>query len=839
MTKIKFKRDILPNLIIGVIFAIAAIIYCEPAMRGEVVYAPDNINGMAASQECREFTQKTGDASWWTGAMFSGMPNYQIGGGRYLSSVVLRPFYLFFQWGARNVIFILLFYLIAFYILLRSFKVDKWISMAGAFAIAFSSYFFIIIAAQHHGKCIAITWMTMVLVGFLLTYQKKYGWGAIFTMFFIPMGFFIHPQMSYYICMLIGVLFFAVLYTHIKEKRMKDFWIATAIFVVSFGIGMGIGSANIFANSEYASQTMRGGHSDLVKANGDTQVQPSSGLDLEYATAWSYGIDETMTFLIPNFMGGSSGMKLGTDSVLYKEMVAGGVPASNAREICKQAPTYWGDQPFTAGPVYMGAIVCFLFILGLLIVKGPYKWALLVATLFSILLSLGHNFMPLTELFFKYFPVYNKFRAVSSILIVAEITMPLLGFLALREICEKRVEKKHLFKSIYISAAITAAVSLMFALFGGFIFDFSAPVDAQMPEWLKPMLVHQRMAMLKADSWRSFLFIILGASLVYMFAKDKLKTKWFGVALTALIVIDMWGVDKRFFNNDDFVSVRNRNNAFIMTDAEKTILQDPSYFRTLNLSSNTFNEARTSYYLKSIGGYSAAKLRRYQDMIDMHLQPELQPLFTDIANTGGNLAACDGNNFTVLNMLNMKYVIVPLQGGKELPVQNPHAMGNAWFVDNLQVADNANQECDALSRIDLHTTAVVDRQFERFVLQETAGHDSQAIIALTDYSPKSVEYQSSSTKPNTAVFSEIYYPYGWKATIDGENVEHFRVNYTLRALNVPAGKHQIKFEFEPESVKKGDTISLICIILMFATMIGCAAYGIYSCKKSRNELIRS
>lgn len=829
MKRLNYKNDILPNLIFLIIFAIAAIMYCEPAMRGEIVYAPDNVNGRAAVQESIKYTQDTGEITWWNSSMFSGVPNYQLGGGSYLYDRILSPFTRFFKWGGRNAIFLVLFYLIAFFILLRSFKVNKWISLAGAFAIAFSSYFFIIIGAQHHGKCISITWMTMVLVGFLLTYQKKYGWGAIFTMFFIPMGFFIHPQMSYYICMLIGVLFFALLYTHIKEKRMKEFWIATAIFAVSFAIGMGIGSANIFANREYASETMRGGHSDIVRDSEAESQNAQNGLDFDYATQWSYGIDESLTFLIPNYMGGSSNYNAGKNSVLYKEMVSEGVPASNALQISKSAPTYWGDQPFTSGPVYMGAIVCFLFILGLCIVKGPYKWALLVATIFSVLLSFGHNFAPLSKLFFNYFPLYNKFRAVSSILIVAEITMPLLGFLALREICDKKLNKKQIFKGIYISAGITAGICLILAIFGKLIFTFEAPVDAQMPDWLRPMLVDQRASMLVADSWRSLLFILLGATLVFVYAKEKISTKWFGIVLTAMVIADMWGVDWRFFNHDYFVPVRNRDKEYAMTDTEKLILQDSSYFRVFNISQSTFNEARTSYYLKSIGGYSAAKLRRYQDLIDEHLINEINPLYQEIADNIGDLSASDGASYPALNMLNMKYVIVPIGEGKTVPILNPNANGNAWFVDSLVIVDNANQESDALNTIDLKTTAVLDKKFESFVNEQVTAHDDDATITLMSSVPNRLIYNSHSNSAKTAVFSEIYYPYGWKASIDGNKAEHFRVNYLLRALNIPAGDHQIEFVFDPDSVKKGNTLSLICIILMFCTMAGCAVTGIKRC----------
>jgi hypothetical protein len=815
MKKSDFKKKILPELGMLVVFIIAACIYCSPVLEGKQLMAGDSVSGIAAVQESVNYTKTTGNSSWWTGSMFSGMPNYQIGGGKYMSASLLKPFYKLFRWGHHNLLVIVIFYLIAFYILLRAFGVQKWISFAGAFAIAFSSYFFVILAAAHHGKCTSITWMTLVLVGFMLIYKKRYAWGAIFTMFFMAMGLMVHPQMSYYMFMLIGMLFFAELYIHLKEKRYKDLLVATGIFVLALIVGFGTCSAGIFANKEYAEQTMRGGHSELVKESDATNK--TKGLDLDYATAWSYGIDETMTFLIPNYMGAASGYNVGKESVLYAELVNNGLPSNYAADFCKSAPTYWGEQPFTSGPVYVGAIVCFLFVLSLFLVKGPYKWALLAATIFSVLLSWGHNFMPLTKLFFDYFPMYNKFRAVSSILIVAEITIPLLGFLALKAIADKSVDKKTIFRSIYISAGITAGICLIFAVFGKLFLSFTSSHDAQfssqLPEWAYNAIIAQRASMMQADAWRSFIFILLGAGLVYLYAAEKLKTVWFGLALAVLVLADMWPVDKRFFNDSNFVSKREKSNVFAMYPYEKALLEvekdNPSY-RVLNLTTSTFNDARTSYYLKSVGGYSAVKLRRYQDLIDEHLSKM---------------------NMNVYNMLNTKYFIVKSRDGNITPQLNPEALGNAWFVDSLIVVNTPNEESDALNVIDTRNTAVLDAQFKEFAEGFVPRHDSTAQIVMTKYTPEYVEYDASSALGGTAVFSEIYYPFGWNAYIDGQPTDHFRVNYVLRALNIPAGNHHIRFEFRPDSIRYGDILSIVCICLMFATMLGYAGYGIYKWRK--------
>lgn len=811
----KFFEKYGVDVIAVVIFILASCSYFYPALKGQIVFASDNVNGRAAAQESIAYMDETGDCTFWSGSMFSGMPNYQIGGNRFLSDTLLNPFVRFFHWGLRNAVFIFLFYLVAFFILLRAFDVDKWISIAGAFAIAMSSYFFIIIAAQHHGKTVSITYMTLVLVGFVLTFRKRYGWGAIFTMFFMAIGFQLHPQMSYYICMLIGMLFCAELYIHIKEKRFKDLAVATAIFASAFLIGFATTTARTFANTEYAAETMRGGHSDLVKES-DAENK-TKGLDLDYATAWSYGIDESLTFLIPNYMGGASGYNAGVDSEFYRQLVANGVPRRDAKRYSEGMPAYWGDQPFTAGPVYMGAIVCFLFILGLLIVKGPYKWALLAATVFSILLAWGKNFMPLTELFFNWFPMYNKFRAVSSILIVAEITMPLLGFMSFRVIADPQSNKDWIRKAILIAAGITGGVCLIIALFAGSLFDFTSAGDEQfisnVPDWFYKAVRDERQSMLEFDAWRSLLFVLLGAAVSFVYSYGKFESRFAGIALTALVVADMWGVDKRFCNEDNFVDVRKRDREYAEQPYEKQILQDKDLsYRVFNLTNNPFNDARTSYRLKSVGGYSAAKLRRYQDLIDEHISKF---------------------NFNVLNMLNTRYFVVNGRDGKIGVERNPDALGNAWFIDSLIVVGNANEESDALNHINTATTAVTDSSFASYASAFVPMDDEAAHIELTGYKPNRLEYKSSANQRGTVVFSEIYYPHGWKAYVDGAESDIFRVNYVLRAMNIPEGEHEIVFEFNPESVRKGNMLSGIAIGLMYAIILALAGYGIYHLRRSK------
>lgn len=799
-----------------VLFVAIACIYCWPALEGKVINAGDNINAASAMHEATEYSKQTGDYSFWTGSMFSGMPNYQIGGGHYDANDWLRPFRRILLRGHDSTPWVFITFFVCFYILMRAFNINKWLSIVGALATGFSSYFFVIVAASHNSKTSSIALISVVAAGFYLIFRKRYGIGVIFTMLFTAIGFANHPQMSYYMFMMIGLFFFAELYIHLKEKRYKDLAIGTLLFFGSLVIGLGTGTSKTFANIEYAEQTMRGGHSDLAK-DSDTKNK-TKGLDLDYATQWSYGIDETLSFIIPGIMGGASTYDVGTDSELYKSLVRNGVPRQSAAQFCANVPLYWGDQPFTAGNVYMGAIVCFLFVLGLLIVKGPYKWAILAATLFSTFLAWGHNFMWFTELFFKYFPMYNKFRAVSSILIVAEVAMPLLGFLAVKELMDGKVDYKKVIKSIYIATGATAGLCLFIALFGSTIFDFVGLSDAsyasQLPDFAYIGILNERIALMKSDAWRSFIFIIMAATTLWVFAKGQIKWGYMVTIIGVLVIADMWPVNKRYLNDSSFVTKKNSKSVFQIQPYEQQILQDKDpHFRVMNLTTNTFNDARTSYYLKSIGGYSAAKLRRYQDLIDEHLSKM---------------------NMNVIGMLNAKYFILPDKKSGQPQVQrNPYAMGNAWFVDTLMVANTPNEESDALNYIDLRTTAVLDKEFANYVKDFTPGHAPDAMVRLTKYTPRYLDYEYTTSKPGTIVFSEIYYPYGWKATIDDMPADIYRVNYMLRAINVPAGTHSIHMEFVPDSVKKGDSIAMVCIFIMYGVMLFIIAIAIFRAIRQR------
>ena len=847
--KKKFNwKKLLPYVIAIITFVGISMLYCAPALDGKVLIQGDVNNWKGAAQEALSYKAETGNYTSWTNSMFGGMPTYQITGSLPSSkfrSIISDTLHLGLQ--DNNPIGLVFAYFVGFFLMLLCFGVNPWLSIIGALTIGFSSYFFLIIPAGHITKAIAISYLAPIIGGFYAIMRHKYWIGASLILLYGSLGIVAHAQMTYYIFMLIGVMAFAELYIHITEKRWKNLGVSLGILIISLLLVFGTKISWFEMNQSYLKETMRGGHSELTHTNNDKNKP--MGLDIDYATAWSYGIGETMTLLIPNWEGGASGFNVGANSQLCETMKKNGVPKRSAEQFCQQVPTYHGEKAFTSGPVYVGAIICFLFVLGLLIVQGPYKWALLIATLFSITLAWGRNMIWFTELFFNYFPMYNKFRAVESILVVAEITIPLLAILALQQIIDKKIEWKSLQRKILIAGGITAGLSLFFALFGGMV-DITSSYDsqwtAQVPTWLKEAIFEQRTAMIKADAWRSFLFIALGFALIYWYAwqsqkEEKTSQKYILYsALTVLILADMIPVNKRFFGDEHFVRTKDADSYFAIQPYEQEILKDADpNFRVLNLATNTFNDARTSYRLKSIGGYSAAKLRRYQDLIDMHISKEMNPLMQTIMQTQGFMLpdAQEGKNFPVLNMLNMKYAVVPLQNGSQTPVQNPYAMGNCWFVDEVIMVDTPDEECDMIDNINLHTQAVADKKFAD-ALDITKPETTTMMafdkenIELTSYAPNNLEYTARNERNKVAVFSEIYYPYDWHLYIVDENGKNSieiplaRVNYTLRAAVIPAGEHKLRMEFKPHALQT-DKWSMAILILSIILSICGLTYPIW------------
>ncbi len=849
-------KKLLPYMVGIAVFVGIAVVYCAPLLEGKVLVQGDINNWKGAAQEARAFYGANGTRTWWTNSMFSGMPTYQITGSLPSGEArgkmeTIGHLGLIGNWEIVGVIFA---YFFGFFLMLRCFKVNPWLSIVGGLAIGFSTYFFLIIPAGHMSKAIALGYLAPVIGGFYAIFRKQYWLGAPLMTIYGIISLNLHPQMTYYIFMLIGVLACAELYIHIKDKAWKELGVGVGVLLLSMLLVLGTKISWLEMNQSYLKETMRGGHSELGESapqksadfSGTPQAKDDKakggGLDLGYATAWSYGVDETMTFLIPNWEGGASGYNVGEKSQLCQTMRDNGVPKRSAEQFCQQVPTYRGEKAFTSGPVYMGAIICFLFVLGLLIVPGPYKWALLIATLFSVALAWGRNMMWLTELFFNYFPMYNKFRAVESILVVAEITMPLLGILALQQIVDKKVAWEKLRVNMFIAGGVTAGICLVFALFAGMV-DVTSSYDAQwvsqVPAWLRDAIYDERVAMIKADAWRSFIFIALGFAVIFWYAwqsKKEEQKKYsyilYGV-LAVLVLADMVPVNKRFFGNDHFVKAKDADAYFAMQPYEQEILQDEDpNFRVLNLATNTFNDARTSYRLKSIGGYSAAKLRRYQDLIDEHISKEMNPLMQTIMQTQGFLQPDEneGKDFPVLNMLNMKYAVVPLQGGQQIPIQNPYAMGNCWFVDEVIMVDTPDEECALLGEIDLHKQAVADKKFAEMLdvtkpdFVPLMAFEENSIV-LTSYAPNCLQYESMNERNQVAVFSEIYYPYDWHLYIvnaNGERVELplARVNYTLRAAVIPAGLHQLVMEFRPHAMQTDKWCVAILILALILSAGG-------------------
>ena len=837
-----FKKSI-PYLAAFAVFVLLSLVFASPQVfDGKVLQAGDQISGKGMNHEAAEYVRTQGQHTFWTGSMFGGMPTYQIGSYEYPSPAVDIPYNAIAHLGFIGLMALLMGYFIGFFILLKAFKVNEWLSIIGAIAMTLSSYFLLIIVAGHNAKVVSLAFLAPIIGGFYLIFQKKYGWGAILTLIYTFLGVMSHPQMTYYIFMLIGVLFCAELYIHIREKRWKDLVLGTLIFAASFAVGVGTQVTPFMANQEYSKETMRGGHSELVKDN--DQTNKTEGLDLSYITQYSYGIDETVTLLIPGAKGYASSYNVGTNSKIYKAMVQNGMPRNQAENYCKGMPTYWGGDEGTSGPVYAGAVICFLFMLGLFIVRNPYKWALLAATLFSIVLSWGYNFMPVQKLFADYFPMYTKFRAVESILVVAEITIPLLGFLALREIMEKKVEKERIVKGIYLSAAVTAGicvVTFIASFFVNYSWGRDESIFAQWPEWLSSAMIAERASILRSSAFRSLVFVCLTAALVWLYVQEKLKFGYFTLILGGLVLIDMLPIDRKFFNEDNFIPDNKMKAYFSMKPWESEILEKENgnlSYRVFNLTDpqGPFNDSRTSYYFKSIGGYSAAKLRRYQDLIDAHISPEINPMYRTIMQQGNRLflMPSDSTGYPVLNMLNMKYVVI--NPDNPMVVENPNAMGNAWFVDNVVLAQTPTEESEALNTINLHNTLVTDVKFQDYVKDFRPHHDSTAKIQLVKYAPDYVEYDYTASEEGMVVFSEIYYPYGWNAYIDGKPTDHFRANYTLRAMKVPAGEHHIRFEFRPATVEKWGKVAIACKYVMNLTILAIIGLAIFRSVKKRKEL---
>lgn len=823
ITKEQLKK-VLPDVLVVVLFALLAFAYFYPAdIEGRILYRHDASAGRGAGQEQTEYLQRTGERTRWTNALFGGMPTYQLAPS-YESTDALESLGAFYHlWLPENVWYVFA-YLLGFYILLRAFDFRQSLAALGSILWSFSSYFLIIIAAGHIWKVFALAYLPPMIAGVVLAYRGRYLSALLLTAIFSALEINAnHVQMTYYYLFIILAMVIAYLVEALRKKTLPQFAKATAVCAVGALLGVMINLSNLYHTWQYSKESMRG-KSELVKANSENQT--SSGLDRDYITQWSYGIDETFTLLIPNAKGGAHQIRLGSDAKAMAKC------DSQYAQYVGQWYQYWGDQPFTAGPVYVGAFVMMLFVLSLFIVKGPMKWALLAVTVLSILLSWGKYFMLLTNVFIDYVPMYAKFRTVSSILVIAEFTIPLLAMMGLKAIVDDPTLLGRKMRWVYVSFGLTGGLCLLFALMPTAFFDFNSVADRMQlsqyvsQEYLGPMLdniAKVRAAVFTADCWRSFWVIVIGLVILLVYKFGKLKTPVMAGALLVLCLIDLWTVNKRYLNDSMFVDKTMREQPISKSAAEEQILQDQSLdFRVFNLASDTFNENETSFYFKSVGGYHPAKLRRYQEMIDAYIAPEKNTLFKAVVEAQGDITKVKGDSlFPVLNMLNTKYFIFPLQNNQTLPMQNPYAMGNAWMVDKVTYVATANEEIDGVGKVDLRHEAVADKRFEETLGASTA-QDSTSAVTLLSYEPNRLKYEVNSEKGGVVVFSEIYYP-GWTATVDGKEVELGRVNYILRALRVEGGNHQVELAFFPRSITTTETIAYCSygvLILLLLLAIG-------------------
>ena len=818
-------KKCLPDIFVVALFTVISLAYfLVPVMQGKILYRHDSSAGRGMGHEITQYVERTGEVSRWTNSLFGGMPTYQIAPSYDSKKVMEVAVDAYHLWLPENVWFLFV-YLIGFYIMLRAFDFRRSLAALGSILWAFSSYFLIIIAAGHLWKVFALAYLPPMIGGIVLAYRGKYMKGllatAIFTAFEINAN---HIQMTYYFLFVILFMVIAFLVDAIRNRQLARFWKASAVCVVAALIGVAMNASNLYHTWEYQKQSMRG-KSELVKKNSANQTD--SGLERDYITQWSYGIGETWTLLVPNAKGGAS-----------VPMIQNSIVRENANpmyeQIYQQLGQYWGEQPGTSGPVYVGAFVRMLFIFSLFIVRGPMKWALLAATILSILLSWGRNFMPFTDFFIDYIPMYSKFRTVASILVIAEFTIPLLAMMALKRIVEEKDVLRDNMKWLYLSLAMTAGVAAVMAVTGGMGFDFVSSAERQAlsqfpPEDLNPLLAditNVRQMIFTADCWRTVVIIVIGTLLLLFYKAGKLKPLYMLGGIFVLCLVDMWQVDKRYLNDGMFVPRSERDTPPEMSETDRMILEDKSLdYRVLNFSTNTFNENETSYFHKSVGGYHPAKLRRYQELIEAYISPEMRKAMEAIAKNGGDMAAVDGNAvYPVLNMLNTKYFIMPLQGGDTAPIENPYACGNAWFVNKVSFVDNANEELATVGKIDVRHEAVADKKFQQ-TLGASTTNDSTATVTLKSYEPDRLVYDVKSTNGGVLVFSEIYYP-GWTATIDGNDVPVGRVNYVLRALNMKPGNHKVELTFKPKTVvmteRIANTASAILVIILVAVTI--AAY---------------
>ena len=814
-------KKALPHLIAVLLFLILPAIYFSPQLEGNKLNQHDTNTATGMAKEITDYNKTHSDLALWTNSMFGGMPAYLIGLPTYSMISPIYSLTTLYDWRPISFVFL---YLIGFYIALLLFGLNPWICLIGALAFGFSSYNFIIIAAGHNTKAVAIGYMAP-MIGALYHAWKKNLWigSALFSLFLALQIYANHLQITYYTLLTILIFGIAELWFAYKEKTVNDFLKRSGIVALFSLLAIASNSERLWTTYEYGKFSIRGA-SELTNDKGNQ----TSGLDKDYATGWSYGVDETLTLLIPNFKGGASMIDFGQESATAELLRTNNVP--NANSIVKQLPGYWGTQPGTSGPVYVGSILIFLFVLSLFLSKGAVRAWIIAATIFSVMLAWGHNFMPLTNFFLDYFPGYNKFRTVSMILVIASFTIPLMASIGLNKIFTEEIDKAQWKKALIWSFGLTAGTSLLFFLLPGLSGSFVSASDSQMPTWIQKGLVDDRTSFLREDALRSLAFILAVALVLWVQVEKKIKTKYTLFIIGTLILVDLWGVDKRYLNDDHFVQEQKARNPYPISKADNEILKDKSEYRVLNLSTDPFSETATSYYHQSIGGYHGAKMRRYQELIDFHIGKEIQQLgskLNSLKSESGIDSVFIGLN--ALNMLNTKYLIYNPDAA---PISNPKAMGSAWLVNDYQLVDNADQEIAAIGKADLRKVIIVDKKYQSLLGNISPVNAGSSQLSLKTYSPNKLIYSYAGKGNQIAVFSEIYYPKGWNAYIGDKMVPYFQANYLLRAMVLPEGNYDITFKFEPLSYRLGKQISMVSSLLLLL-FVGFVLYKNLTLKKSQ------
>jgi len=806
-------RSLLPELLMIAIMAALALAFMSPVFEGKILYQNDIVQAKNMANEVEKFQKQTGEYPGWTNSAFSGMPTYQIKSAP-SGNVFMWLFRMLKLYLPGYTVAILFVCMLGFYFLLRTLKLNQWLALAGAVAFGFGAHNLQLIAAGHVSKIYAIAYMAPVIAGMFLVFKRKYLVGGLLT----AVGFGIqlvtnHPQVSYYLGIIILVYLFVELVFAIREKYFDHLVKSGVTLFIALLLAILPNMTALMTTQEYAKETTRG-KSELIKPG----EAVTKGLDVKYITDWSYGVNETLNLFIPNFSGGGSSHDLGTKSATYEAMINNQIPEQQAKQYTR-GMSYWGSQNLgTAGPHYIGAISIFLAVLGLIIVKGKKKWWLASIIVLSIVLSWGRNFLGLTEFFVNNVPLYSKFRDVTNTLIIAQFAIPLLAFFAIRDwFADDQTEKKEKLKNLYMAVGIAGGVALLVAMVPSLFGSFTSESDGSLPDWLKGPLHDDRISMARRDAFRTLLFVIGAAGILWYSLTAKVKKEYLYIGLALLILVDMWSVGKRYLNGDNFISSRQVEQAFKATAADEKVLADKELgFRVLDMTTSPFQSARSSRFHHSIGGYHGAKLGRYQDLIDKYLAPNTQA-FGAIKSFEDFDKAIAG--MSVLNMLNTKYVLI----GPTDPLPNSYAFGEVWFADRVKWVENANEELDALGTTQLTSEAVVDKRYREQLnsmpeaLSPTAEPD---VINLVEYKPNHLKYDSKSTDNRLAIFSEIYYPYGWQAYIDGNKVEHIRANYALRAMVIPAGQHSVEFRFEPKTLKTGKMLSMVGSLLVLLLAIG-------------------